>query len=188
MAIREEEVYKIMERLRRRIAAIVDDADTAEALKPYYRFLCKRPCSSDEYLPTFNRPNVTLVDVSESKGVDRLTEKAQEALQTKFPGALPVLLTDFEAITAQLGDFEKTLREERSSLSGYRTCRLLLRTGFPVDLEGNANMLRVGLTEMREAGHPSIDNKCSLCTGTFASCLGLAGDGWANATAQGPVA
>ena len=45
MAIREEEDYKIMERLRRRIADIVDDPHTAEALKPYYRFLCKRPCS-----------------------------------------------------------------------------------------------------------------------------------------------
>ena len=68
MAIREEEDYKIMERLRRRIEGIVDDPDTAEALKPYYRFMCKRPCSNDEYLPTFNRPNVTLVDVSESQG------------------------------------------------------------------------------------------------------------------------
>ena len=54
--------------------SIVDDPETAEALKPYYRFMCKRPCSNDEYLPTFNRPNVTLVDVSESKGVERLTE------------------------------------------------------------------------------------------------------------------
>ena len=45
MAFREEEDYKIMERLRRRVAEIVDDPDTAEALKPYYRFMCKRPCS-----------------------------------------------------------------------------------------------------------------------------------------------
>ena len=36
--------------------------------------MCKRPCSNDEYLPTFNRPNVTLVDVSSSKGVERMTE------------------------------------------------------------------------------------------------------------------
>jgi len=35
MAIREEEDFKIMERLRRRIAGIVDDPATAEALKPY---------------------------------------------------------------------------------------------------------------------------------------------------------
>ncbi|MGB3664597.1 flavin-containing monooxygenase, partial [Mycolicibacter algericus] len=60
MAMREEEDYKIMERLRRRIADIVEDPQTAEALKPYYRFMCKRPTSSDTYLPAFNRPNVTL--------------------------------------------------------------------------------------------------------------------------------
>src|SRR4051812_45537191 len=70
----EEEDYKVMERLRRRVEAIVDDPQSAEALKPYYRFMCKRPCSNDEYLPTFNRPNVTLIDVSESQGVQRLTE------------------------------------------------------------------------------------------------------------------
>src|ERR1700722_16003819 len=75
MAIREEEDYKVMERLRRRVDNIVQDEDTAEALKPYYRFLCKRPCSNDEYLTAFNRPNVTLVDVSECKGVERATEK-----------------------------------------------------------------------------------------------------------------
>ena len=51
MAIREEENYKLMERLRRHVESMVDDPDTAEALKPYYRFLCKRPCSSDDYLP-----------------------------------------------------------------------------------------------------------------------------------------
>ena len=56
MAMREEEDYKVMERLRRRVEELVDDPETAEALKPYYRFMCKRPCSNDEYLPTFNRP------------------------------------------------------------------------------------------------------------------------------------
>ena len=72
--IRELEDFRVMERLRRRIDSIVEDPVTAETLKPYYRFMCKRPCSNDDYLPTFNRPNVTLVDVSETKGVERLTE------------------------------------------------------------------------------------------------------------------
>lgn len=68
MAFREEEDFKIMERLRRLVGDIVEDPATAEALKPYYRFMCKRPTSSEHYLATFNRPNVTLVDVSASKG------------------------------------------------------------------------------------------------------------------------
>jgi cyclohexanone monooxygenase len=47
----------------------------AEALKPWYRALCKRPCFHDEYLDSFNRPNVTLVD-TDGAGVERLTESA----------------------------------------------------------------------------------------------------------------
>ena len=46
---------------------------TAEALKPWYRQMCKRPTFNDEFLPCFNRDNVTLVDVSEAKGVERIT-------------------------------------------------------------------------------------------------------------------
>ena len=45
MTFREEEDYKVMERLRRRVEGLVDDPEAAEALKPYYRFMCKRPCS-----------------------------------------------------------------------------------------------------------------------------------------------
>jgi len=75
VAAREVMDYRVMERLRARCDAIVADPATAEALKPYYRFLCKRPCSNDNYYPTFNRPNVTLVDVSATQGVERMTEK-----------------------------------------------------------------------------------------------------------------
>ncbi|MET0388250.1 MAG: monooxygenase, partial [Polyangiales bacterium] len=64
---------RVMERLRHRVEALVKDKKTAEALKPWYRFLCKRPLSSDEFYPTFNRPNVELVDVSDTKGVERIT-------------------------------------------------------------------------------------------------------------------
>ena len=68
MAEREVVDYQVMERLRRRVDSIVRDKATAEALKPYYRFLCKRPCSNDEYYQTFNRPNVKLIDVSGDPG------------------------------------------------------------------------------------------------------------------------
>lgn len=75
MARREIVDYQVMERLRRRVDSIVRDKETAEALKPYYRFLCKRPCSNDDYYPTFNRPNVRLIDVSATQGLERMTEK-----------------------------------------------------------------------------------------------------------------
>lgn len=75
MARREVVDYRVMERLRQRVEQIVGDKDAAEALKPYYRFLCKRPLSSDDFYPTFNRPNVDLIDVSNTKGLERLTER-----------------------------------------------------------------------------------------------------------------
>ena len=65
--------YKIMEAVRARVDATIKDKATAEALKPWYNRLCKRPCFHDDYLPTFNLPNVKLVDTA-GKGVERITE------------------------------------------------------------------------------------------------------------------
>ena len=66
--------FEKMEQIRERAQTIVDHPATAEALKPYYRQFCKRPCFHDEYLQTFNRPNVRLVDTN-GKGIERITEK-----------------------------------------------------------------------------------------------------------------
>ena len=66
--------FEKMEQIRDRVDTIVNDPNTAEALKPYYRQFCKRPCFHDEYLDTFNRPNVTLVD-TDGRGVKRITER-----------------------------------------------------------------------------------------------------------------
>jgi cation diffusion facilitator CzcD-associated flavoprotein CzcO len=66
--------FKKMESIRARVDEIVKDKETANSLKPYYNQFCKRPCFHDEYLDTFNRPNVKLVD-TQGQGVDRITEK-----------------------------------------------------------------------------------------------------------------
>ena len=63
-----------MEQIRARAEEIVKDPNVAESLKPYYRQFCKRPCFHDEYLDTYNRENVTLVD-TQGKGLDKITEK-----------------------------------------------------------------------------------------------------------------
>jgi cation diffusion facilitator CzcD-associated flavoprotein CzcO len=65
--------YGIMEEHRRRVDALVDDPGTAAILKPYYRYICKRPCFHDEYLSAYNSPNVTLIDCP--AGFDRITER-----------------------------------------------------------------------------------------------------------------
>jgi cyclohexanone monooxygenase len=66
--------FEKMEEIRARVDSIVRDPETAAALKPYYRQFCKRPCFHNEYLETFNRPNVTLVDTG-GRGVDCITKK-----------------------------------------------------------------------------------------------------------------
>jgi cyclohexanone monooxygenase len=138
MAIREEEDYKIMERLRRRIADVVDDQDTAEALKPYYRFMCKRPCSSDEYLPTFNRPNVTLVDVSESKGVEGLTAQGIVANGVEHEVDCVIFASGFEISTEIRRRYAMDVIEGRDGISlfdhwrdSYKTLHGITSRGFP---------------------------------------------------------
>jgi len=68
----EDSDFEYMEEVRARVSQVVKDEATAAALKPYYRRFCKRPCFHDEYLQTFNRPNVTLVD-TDGCGIEEVT-------------------------------------------------------------------------------------------------------------------
>ena len=69
----EESDDEKMTEIRARVDAIVRDPATAEALKPWYRQLCKRPCFHDEYLQAYNEPGCHLVD-TDGKGVERIDE------------------------------------------------------------------------------------------------------------------
>jgi cation diffusion facilitator CzcD-associated flavoprotein CzcO len=91
----EELDYAIMDEHRSRVDEIVSDPRTAEILKPYYRYLCKRPCFHDEYLPAFNLPNVTLIDCP--AGVERVTEHGLIANGTEYEVDCIVYATGFEA-------------------------------------------------------------------------------------------
>ena len=91
--------FEKMEQIRSRVDELVADEQTAEALKPYYRQFCKRPCFHDEYLDTFNRPNVTLVDTN-GKGVDRLTEHGIVANGVEYEIDCLIFATGFEVGTA----------------------------------------------------------------------------------------
>jgi cation diffusion facilitator CzcD-associated flavoprotein CzcO len=91
--------YRKMNQVRARVDQIVKDKATAEALKPWYRQFCKRPCFHDEYLGTFNRPNVTLVDTN-GKGVERLTERAVVANGREYDVDCLIFATGFEVGTS----------------------------------------------------------------------------------------
>src|SRR5579864_7457351 len=72
LAAFEQSDFEKMEEIRERVDSIVEDPATADKLKAWYRQLCKRPCFHDEYLQSFNFPNVQLVD-TDGKGVERIT-------------------------------------------------------------------------------------------------------------------
>ncbi len=90
--------FEKMEEIRARVDEIVNDPETAEALKPYYRQFCKRPCFHDEYLDTFNRPNVALVDTN-GRGVERITENAVIANGVEYEIDCLIYATGFEVGT-----------------------------------------------------------------------------------------
>ncbi len=84
-----------MMRIHRRIEEIVKDKAAAEALKPWYMFMCKRPCFHDEYLPTYNRPNVHLID-TKGKGINEITEKGPLFEGKQYELDLLIYATGFE--------------------------------------------------------------------------------------------
>ncbi len=84
-----------MLRIHQRIDEIVQDRATADALKPWYMFMCKRPCFHNDYLPTFNRPNVHLVD-THGKGISEITEKGVVFEGKQYALDLLIYATGFE--------------------------------------------------------------------------------------------
>ncbi|KAJ7625607.1 flavin-binding monooxygenase-like family protein [Roridomyces roridus] len=82
------------ERVRQRTTDVVKDPATAAKLKAWYPAWCKRPTFHDDYLPTFNKPNVTLVDTN-GKGLDALTEEGVMANGTEYPLDVLVLSTGY---------------------------------------------------------------------------------------------
>ncbi|MGO9936008.1 MAG: flavin-containing monooxygenase [Steroidobacteraceae bacterium] len=138
MARREAVDYRVMERLRARAESSVADPATAAALKPWYRFLCKRPLSNDDFYPTFNRPNVKLIDVSASRGVERMTEKGFVAGGVEYAVDCIIFASGFEVssdldrrwgINVVDGRGGKSLYDHWSG--GPKTLHGVMTHGFP---------------------------------------------------------
>ena len=92
--------FQKMNGVRARVDQTVTDPATAEALKPWYRQFCKRPTFNDDYLPTFNRPNVKLINTSDSQGVERITKTGIVANGVEYPVDCIIFATGFEVGTA----------------------------------------------------------------------------------------
>ncbi len=152
-AMREEEDYRVMERLRRRVESIVGDSKTAEALKPYYRMGCKRPCSNDEFLETFNRPNVTLVDVSTWQGVERITENGVVASGVEYEVDCIIYASGFEVTTRLDRRLGIEPYEGRDGLSLYEYWADGLKTFHGMTAHGFPNHFYTGFTQAGAGGN-----------------------------------
>ncbi|WP_417515505.1 flavin-containing monooxygenase [Minwuia sp.] len=94
----EDADFEKMEEIRARAEALVDDPDTAENLKAWYRQLCKRPCFHDAYLQAFNEPGTHLID-TDGKGVERITRSGVMVAGTEYPVDCIIYASGFEVGT-----------------------------------------------------------------------------------------
>jgi cyclohexanone monooxygenase len=121
--------------VRAKIAEIVGDPHTAKLLQPNNHPIgSKRICVDTDYYATFNRPNVTLVDIREG-GVDEILPNAVRAGGTDYGVDALVLATGFDAMTGSVakidirGRNDKTLNQKWAE--GPRTYLGLMSAGFP---------------------------------------------------------
>lgn len=125
-----------MEEIRARVDQLVTDRATAQALKPWYGYFCKRPCFHDEYLQTFNRDNVTLVD-TEGRAVERIIESGVVVDSVAYELDCLIFATGFEVGTdyCRRTGFELIGRDGITLTDrwrdGVRTFQGLCANGFP---------------------------------------------------------
>ena len=128
-----------MMRIHRRIEEIVEDKATAEALKPWYMFMCKRPCFDDEYLPAYNRPNVHLVD-THGKGITEISPEGPVFEGTTYPLDVLIYATGFEVQKTGIYN-EIRGRDGREINETYADG---MRTLFGVHTHGYPNLFIMG--------------------------------------------
>ena len=134
-----------MAEIRARVDEIVNDPQTAAALKPWYRQLCKRPCFHDDYLQAFNEPGVHLID-TDGHGVERIDARGVWVGEQHYALDCLIFASGFEVGTefARRSGFETTgphgvTLSERWN-DGMRSLHGIHVHGFP-------NLFIVGLSQ-----------------------------------------
>ncbi len=136
LAAFEDSDFEKMEEIRARVDAIVEDPETAQGLKAWYRQLCKRPCFHDEYLQAYNSPNTHLVD-TDGKGVERITETGVVVAGVEYEVDCIIYASGFEVGTeyTRRAGFDLTGRDGLTLSEhwgeGMRTLHGIHVHGFP---------------------------------------------------------
>ncbi|MEE2785221.1 MAG: NAD(P)/FAD-dependent oxidoreductase [Pseudomonadota bacterium] len=165
-----------MMRIHKRIDDTVKDPATADSLKPWYMFMCKRPCFHNEYLPSFNQPNVTLID-TQGKGITEIGEKGPMFEGDEYELDVLIYATGFEV--QKTGIYNEILGKGGVNLDekyedGIRTLLGIHTQGYPnlFIMGGYQASFQFNLTDMlqtqgdhiaecidyvRRNGHQSMD-------------------------------
>ncbi|WP_104161032.1 NAD(P)/FAD-dependent oxidoreductase [Arthrobacter sp. ZGTC212] len=136
---RQDEVldFAKMNQIRARVDEVVNDPATAQMLKPWYRYMCKRPTFSDTYLQSFNLPNVTLVDTADTGGITRMTETSIVVGNKEYEVDCVIFATGFNVGVSGVtsGALPVTGRDGQTLLEawsrGPRTLHGFYTHGFP---------------------------------------------------------
>ncbi|MFE7993094.1 flavin-containing monooxygenase [Streptomyces shenzhenensis] len=146
-----------MNEIRARVEQIVTDPETAEKLKPWYRYACKRPTFSDFYLQAFNRDNVTLVDTADTHGIERMTERGVVVGDTEYELDCLVFATGFSVGVSGVHSGRLPVRGRRGVKlqdawreRGPRTLHGFTSNGFPnlIQLGGTQSASSVNFTHV----------------------------------------
>ncbi len=121
--------------VRAKIGETVKDAATAKLLQPTtYPIGTKRICIDTDYFETFNRPNVSLVDIKTNPIEEILPQAVRVAGQDHEIDAL-VLATGFDAMTGSVAKIDIRgrggLTLNRKWAEGPKTYLGLMSVGFP---------------------------------------------------------
>ena len=135
VALDEEANELACEMYRDQVERVIKDPATAQALMPRdYPMGCKRPVIDTNYYETFNRDNVTLVDLRQG-GIEEITEAGVRTAQGDYAFDVLVYATGFDAMTGALGKIDIRGRENRALTeyweAGPRTYLGLQIAGFP---------------------------------------------------------
>jgi cation diffusion facilitator CzcD-associated flavoprotein CzcO/acetyl esterase/lipase len=168
------------ELIRERIRSIVKHPETAEALTPRdHPFGSKRPCLETNYYATYNRPNVTLVNLRQEP-IRSITASGIKTERRTFDVDAIVFATGFDAMTGAIMAVHPIAGRNGKSLSdvwanGPQTYLGLTVAGFPnlfmitgpgspsvlsnmvVSIEQHADWVVDRLIAMREAGFTAIE-------------------------------
>ena len=135
VALDEEANELACEMYRDQVKRVIKDPATAQALMPRdYPMGCKRPVIDTNYYETFNRDNVTLVDLRQG-GIEEITEAGVRTAKGDYTFDVLVYATGFDAMTGALGKIDIRGRENRALTehweAGPRTYLGLQVAGFP---------------------------------------------------------